>query len=44
MGMIILMGFLIYPAKKGTQKVNYMPWYDIVMMVVGSAAFFLLHI
>lgn len=40
MGMIILMGFLIYPAKKGTQKVNYMPWYDIVMMVVGSAAFF----
>ena len=42
MGMIILMGFLIYPAKKGTQKVNYMPWYDIVMMVVGSAAFFYL--
>lgn len=40
MGMIILMGFLIYLAKKGTQKVNYMPWYDIVMMVVGSAAFF----
>ena len=40
MGMIILMGFLIYPAKKGTQKVNYMPWYDIVMMLVGSAAFF----
>lgn len=40
MGMIILMGFLIYPAKKGTQKVNHMPWYDIVMMVVGSAAFF----
>lgn len=40
MGMIILMGFIIYPAKKGTQKVNYMPWYDIVMMVVGSAAFF----
>lgn len=40
MGMIILMGFIIYPAKKGTQKVNYMPRYDIVMMVVGSAAFF----
>lgn len=40
MGMIILMGFLIYPAKKETQKVNYMPWYDIVMMLVGSAAFF----
>lgn len=40
MGMIVLMGFLLYPAKKGEQKVNYMPWYDIVLMVLTSAAFF----
>lgn len=36
---IIFIGYLVYPAKKGTQKVNYMPWYDIVLMVLGTAAF-----
>lgn len=40
MGMIILMGFLIYPAKKGEQRVNYMPVYDIICMVIGAGAFF----
>ncbi len=40
MGCIVLIGFLVYPAKKGMQKVNYMPWYDLVLMVVGSSAFF----
>ena len=40
MGLIVIMGFLTYPAKKGLQKVNYMPWYDIVLMVLGAGAFF----
>ena len=40
MGSIVLIGFLIYPARKGAQKVNYMPWYDIVLMLLGSASFF----
>ncbi|MCR5108365.1 MAG: TRAP transporter fused permease subunit, partial [Lachnospiraceae bacterium] len=40
MGLIILMGFLIYPAKKGEIKENYMPWYDILAMIVGSGSFF----
>lgn len=40
MGLIILMGFLIYPAKKGVQKVNYMPVTDIIAMILGSGAFF----
>ena len=39
MALIILMGFLIYPAKKGEVRENYMPWYDIVMMVLGTGAF-----
>ncbi len=39
-GCIVLIGFLIYPAKKGMQRVNYMPWYDIVLMVLGSGVFF----
>ena len=39
-GSIVFIGFLVYPAKKGMQKVNYMPWYDIVLMLVGSGCFF----
>ena len=39
-GCIVFMGFLIFPMKKGLQKTNFLPWYDIVMMVLGSAAFF----
>ena len=39
MGLVIVMGYLTYPAKKGRVKVNYMPWYDIVLMVLGAAAF-----
>lgn len=39
-GCIVFIGYLIYPAKKGAQKVNYIPWYDVVLMVVGSASFF----
>lgn len=40
MGLIILMGFLIYPAKKNEQKINHIPITDIIMMVVGSGSFF----
>ena len=36
---IVFIGFLVFPAKKGAQKVNYMPWYDIVLMLAGSGAF-----
>jgi len=36
---IVFIGFLVFPAKKGTQKVNYMPWYDIVLMIAGTGAF-----
>ena len=39
-GCIIILGFLTYPAKKGHVKVNSLPWYDIVLMLVGSACFF----
>lgn len=36
---VILMGFLVFPAKKGDLRVNYMPWYDIVMMILGTGSF-----
>ena len=39
MGFIILIGYLVFPAKKGVQKVNYMPWYDVVLMALGTLAF-----
>ena len=39
MACIVFVGFLVFPAKKGTQKVNAMPWYDVLVMVLGTAAF-----
>ena len=36
---IVLIGYIVYPAKKGSQKVNYMPWYDILLMLCGTGAF-----
>ena len=39
MAYIVLLGFLVFPVKKGVQKVNYLPWYDILMMILGTGAF-----
>ena len=39
MAFIILIGYLVFPAKKGKQRVNYMPWYDMIIMVIGTGAF-----
>ena len=36
---IVFLGYLVFPAKKGQQKVNHMPWYDIILMICGTAAF-----
>ena len=36
---IVLLGYLVFPAKKGRQRVNYIPWYDLVLMILGTAAF-----
>ncbi|MBQ1954455.1 MAG: TRAP transporter fused permease subunit [Clostridia bacterium] len=35
---IVACGFVVYPVKKGVQKVNFIPWYDIVAAVLGTAA------
>jgi len=40
LGLVIVMGYLTYPARKGKMQANYMPWYDILLMVIGAAAFF----
>ena len=39
LALIILLGFLTYPAKKGEQKPDFMPWYDLLFMILGTGAF-----
>ena len=36
---IVFLGYLVFPARKGQQKVNSLPWYDIILMVLGTGAF-----
>lgn len=36
---IVFIGFLVFPARKGTQKVNYIPWYDVILLVLGTGSF-----
>ena len=40
LGFIIIIGYLTYPVKKGHVQVNSVPWYDIVLMVLGAGSFF----
>ena len=40
MGCIIIIGFLNYPANKHHVKTNSLPWYDFILMALGSACFF----
>ena len=39
-GLILLFGFLTFPARKGDERVNHMPWYDIVLLIAGPGAYF----
>ena len=40
-GLLILMAFSIYPISKKTRKrTNYIPWYDVVLGLLGSGSFF----
>ena len=38
-GLILLFGFLTFPAKKGDERVNHMPWYDIVLLIAARRYF-----
>lgn len=40
MGCIMVLGFLTFPIKKGVEKPDHMPWYDIIIMVLGAGAYF----
>ena len=39
-GMIVLLGFLTFPVKKGIMRPNHIPWYDVIIMILGSGAYF----
>ena len=39
MAFIVLIGYLVFPIKKGHQKVNSLPWYDWILMILGTGAF-----
>lgn len=41
LGLVILFVFALYPARKGHPgKVNRIPWYDIILALVGACSFF----
>ena len=44
MAWIVFIGFLVFPARKVGHKVNHMPWYDILAMVIGTSAFLYFNI
>ena len=36
---VIVIGFMMYPARKTNHKVNHIPWYDFVLMALGFGSF-----
>ena len=39
-GGLLIAGFLIFPSHKHEFRVNYIPWYDWVIMALGAVSFF----
>ena len=40
LGILIFVGYLFYPVRRGSAKrLNYIPWYDIVLAFVGASCF-----
>ncbi len=40
LGLILIIGYLHYPIRKTTQRVNHIPIYDIIIMLAGVIPFF----
>ena len=40
LGLIVIIGFVTYPASKSHVRPNHIPWYDIILMVLGAGSFF----
>ena len=37
---VTIIGYILYPAHRGNNRPNFIPWYDIVLMLAGSVCFF----
>jgi TRAP transporter 4TM/12TM fusion protein len=41
LGILVFIGYMLYPIRRGmTKRENRIPWYDFVLGILGSAAFF----
>ena len=40
LGLILVLGYLNYPISKKHVRPNYIPWYDIVILIAGAIPFF----
>ena len=40
LALILILGYLHYPIHKGVTRANYIPFYDIIIMVAGAFPFF----
>jgi len=40
LGIVMIIGYLSYPAGKRHVKPNFIPWYDFILIILGAGAFF----
>ena len=40
LGLVLVLGYLNYPISKKHVRPNYIPWYDIILLVIGALPFF----
>ena len=40
LGLILVFGYMHYPIKKSHVRPNYIPWYDVLIMLLGAVPFF----
>ena len=40
LGIVMIIGYLSYPASKKHVRPNYIPWYDVIIMLLGAGTFF----
>ncbi|MBR2491756.1 MAG: TRAP transporter fused permease subunit, partial [Ruminiclostridium sp.] len=40
-GILVFLTFIVFPAQKGgRKKLNYIPWYDVILAVLGGGSYF----
>ena len=40
-GILVFLVFIVFPAQKGARKkLNYIPWYDVILAVLGGGSYF----